>query len=119
MIRPCTVHESLYLHETGLLFNTTHLVNETRRFQNGSSVLLIRLSVLDSSLLLLHVNVDLTADKRLVFVPPPDINECESQPCLNGGECVDQVANFTCICPAGFTGMLCETGDLNSAPTLP
>lgn len=45
----------------------------------------------------------------------PDINECESQPCLNGGECIDQVANFTCVCPAAFTGTLCETGDLNSA----
>lgn len=42
----------------------------------------------------------------------PDINECESQPCLNGGECVDRVANFTCVCPPTFTGALCETGDL-------
>ncbi|XP_034035125.1 sushi, nidogen and EGF-like domain-containing protein 1 [Thalassophryne amazonica] len=45
----------------------------------------------------------------LYFFDPPDINECESQPCLNGGECIHQVTNFTCICPAPFTGALCET----------
>lgn len=54
---------------------------------------------------------------RWLFVLPPDINECEPQPCLGGGECVDQVANFTCVCPAAFTGELCQTGDFTLTGT--
>ena len=103
--------------------NTRHLVNETLCLWKGSSVLLIQLSALDGKILDFHVateesqcETESAADKRfssddLNFVCPPDINECESQPCLNGGECVDRPANFTCVCPATFTGALCETGD--------
>lgn len=50
----------------------------------------------------------------MAFVNPADIDECESQPCLNGGECIDRVNNFTCTCPAAFTGTLCETGEQKS-----
>lgn len=38
-----------------------------------------------------------------------DVNECNSNPCLNGATCIDNVASFTCSCPIGLTGMLCET----------
>lgn len=124
-----TLHSSWIFVSTwdGIALNTRHLVNETLCFQKGSSVLLIRLNVLDSNLLLFHVNTEKilnlsvnwinsgSASSFFFFVHPPDINECESQPCLNGGECVDKVANFTCICPAAFTGPLCETGDSNCA----
>ena len=37
-----------------------------------------------------------------------NIDECISNPCQNGGECVDQVDNFKCICLVGFSGHLCE-----------
>lgn len=50
-----------------------------------------------------------------LFASSLDVDECESQPCLNGAECVDQVANFTCLCPTSFTGALCETGECISA----
>lgn len=33
-------------------------------------------------------------------------NECWSNPCLNGGTCIDGIANFNCICLEGFTGSL-------------
>ncbi len=33
-----------------------------------------------------------------------DINECLSNPCVNGATCVDNVADYTCSCNAGFTG---------------
>lgn len=37
-----------------------------------------------------------------------DINECAISPCRNGGECVDLIGKFNCICPLGFSGSLCE-----------
>uniref|UniRef100_K1RC33 Fibropellin-1 n=1 Tax=Magallana gigas TaxID=29159 RepID=K1RC33_MAGGI len=37
-----------------------------------------------------------------------EIDECDSQPCLNGGVCVDQVNGFTCTCPQGYTNKTCD-----------
>ncbi|XP_053401382.1 uncharacterized protein LOC123549404 isoform X2 [Mercenaria mercenaria] len=47
-----------------------------------------------------------------------DVNECESNPCNNGGTCVDGVNKFTCTCVPGFTGETCEEGidECNSNP---
>jgi len=38
-----------------------------------------------------------------------DMNECESNPCLNNATCVDQIASFSCTCSIGFTGTYCES----------
>lgn len=32
------------------------------------------------------------------------INECSSEPCQNGGHCVDDVGAFRCVCSSGFEG---------------
>lgn len=37
-----------------------------------------------------------------------DVNECESNPCLNNGTCSDLVAGFNCSCTANYTGVRCE-----------
>lgn len=37
-----------------------------------------------------------------------DVDECSSAPCANGGECVDLVDGFKCICPIGYTGSQCQ-----------
>ena len=37
------------------------------------------------------------------------INNCESQPCLNGGSCVNGVNVYTCNCAPGYTGYNCQT----------
>lgn len=37
-----------------------------------------------------------------------DINECNSNPCMNGATCIDNIASFTCSCPIGIVGKLCE-----------
>ena len=42
------------------------------------------------------------------FFPQVDINECGSIPCLNGGNCTDQVDGFQCTCPPGWTGSNCQ-----------
>uniref|UniRef100_A0A5F8H4Y3 Sushi, nidogen and EGF-like domain-containing protein 1 n=1 Tax=Monodelphis domestica TaxID=13616 RepID=A0A5F8H4Y3_MONDO len=37
-----------------------------------------------------------------------EINECASQPCLNGGSCKDRIASFLCVCGPGYAGPRCE-----------
>ena len=47
-----------------------------------------------------------------------EINECESNPCHNGGICTDEVNGFSCTCAAGFTNDTCSTDidDCNPDP---
>ena len=47
-----------------------------------------------------------------IFVLAIDIDECESEPCQNGGTCDDEVNSYTCECVDGYTGLQCETGKL-------
>jgi Notch-like protein len=37
-----------------------------------------------------------------------DVDECDSNPCENGGRCLDQVNRFQCECLAGYVGEQCE-----------
>lgn len=39
-----------------------------------------------------------------------DINECDSEPCLNGATCYESVkqGQFVCICPPFYTGDFCH-----------
>ena len=34
-----------------------------------------------------------------------EIDECASNPCLNGGNCKDLIASYACICLLGFRGL--------------
>ena len=48
-----------------------------------------------------------------------DVKECENDPCLNGGTCVEDghIPNFReCICGTGYTGLTCETGECKATP---
>lgn len=38
-----------------------------------------------------------------------DVDECASDPCLNGGLCQHTPDAFRCLCAAGFAGGRCET----------
>lgn len=38
----------------------------------------------------------------------PDINECSSGPCQNGGTCTDGVNGYTCRCVSGWEGDRCD-----------
>lgn len=39
-----------------------------------------------------------------------NIDECSSNPCTNGGTCVDKIDSFKCHCPPGYADTLCQTG---------
>ena len=45
-----------------------------------------------------------------------DIDNCAPNPCQNDGECVDGIADFTCICVEGFTGKKCGTSNYIQPP---
>uniref|UniRef100_A0A8B9IB86 Sushi, nidogen and EGF like domains 1 n=1 Tax=Anser brachyrhynchus TaxID=132585 RepID=A0A8B9IB86_9AVES len=37
-----------------------------------------------------------------------EVDECQSEPCKNGGTCRDLPGSFVCFCPEGFVGIQCE-----------
>lgn len=43
------------------------------------------------------------------------INECDSNPCRNGGSCTDGESGYVCECPQGYFGTHCEHSVLNCA----
>ncbi|XP_042161593.1 protein jagged-1b isoform X2 [Oncorhynchus tshawytscha] len=47
-----------------------------------------------------------------------NINDCESNPCGNGGTCIDKVSVYQCICGDGWEGDHCETNidDCSTSP---
>ena len=40
-----------------------------------------------------------------------DIDECLSQPCVNGATCIDLVNQYQCVCLSGMYGQACELGE--------
>lgn len=63
---------------------------------------------------LLHVSARPWCSLLSPYLPPAqtlaEIDECRSQPCLNGGQCKDRIAEFLCVCEPGYTGLHCELG---------
>jgi hypothetical protein len=41
-----------------------------------------------------------------------NINDCISQPCKNGGRCIDGADSFECICPSSWSGDTCEDSNI-------
>ena len=45
---------------------------------------------------------------KLIWSLSVEIDECESSPCINGGQCEDQLNSYVCECQAGYEGAHCE-----------
>ena len=45
---------------------------------------------------------------RLYYVS--DTETCASNPCQNGGSCVDGIGSYSCSCPTGYEGDHCQIG---------
>jgi len=43
----------------------------------------------------------------MLFFYEPDIDDCQSSPCENGGICSDKLNDYTCSCIEGYTGKNC------------
>ncbi|KAI1897285.1 hypothetical protein AGOR_G00081750 [Albula goreensis] len=43
------------------------------------------------------------------------VKECDSNPCRNGGKCMDMEGGYQCTCPQGFEGLHCEHSLLTCA----
>uniref|UniRef100_A0A672R8D4 Protein crumbs homolog 1-like n=1 Tax=Sinocyclocheilus grahami TaxID=75366 RepID=A0A672R8D4_SINGR len=43
-----------------------------------------------------------------------DLDECRSNPCLNGGYCQNMVNKFQCVCVMTFAGKTCEVDNVSS-----
>ncbi|XP_060601390.1 sushi, nidogen and EGF-like domain-containing protein 1 [Ruditapes philippinarum] len=41
-----------------------------------------------------------------------NIDDCDPNPCLNGGTCIDGVNNYTCTCVDGWSGRNCEESNV-------
>ena len=43
-----------------------------------------------------------------------DIDDCDPNPCENGGTCGDLVSGYQCQCVDGYTGLYCQTSELTT-----
>ena len=46
-----------------------------------------------------------------------DLNDCQSNPCANGGTCTDGIDSYSCACATPFWGDNCECGPTTYTPT--
>ena len=46
-----------------------------------------------------------------------EINECASNPCMNGGTCTDLINMFQCMCRDSIGGATCNEGMLDISPS--
>ena len=46
--------------------------------------------------------------RNLQYLNLLDVNDCNGNPCNNGGTCKDGIGTYECFCPMGFNGTDCE-----------
>lgn len=63
-----------------------------------------------SKVVISNVPLDLTAD-HLTSTGVTNCETCAENPCVNNGVCQEAATDkgYTCLCPAGYSGKLCDT----------
>ncbi|XP_064184716.1 neurocan core protein-like isoform X1 [Anguilla rostrata] len=49
-----------------------------------------------------------TGTENSSLSPAPDTGACQSNPCQNGGTCIDKTESFICLCLASYGGATCD-----------
>ena len=75
-----------------------------------SSVQQVTLQCLFKHLLILYYYFKSVNDFAACLSFFLDIDDCDPNPCQNGGTCTDGVNNYRCSCAAGYTGYNCSIG---------
>ena len=57
-----------------------------------------------------NVNAQEINTQAQCFTIFTDINECASDPCMNGATCNDEVNKYRCTCVTGYAGYNCNAG---------
>ncbi|CAM9609887.1 unnamed protein product [Lampetra fluviatilis] len=48
------------------------------------------------------------APRLALLGPESDVNYCDQHRCRHRAECINKASNYTCVCPIGFRGDLCQ-----------
>lgn len=63
---------------------------------------------INGDMLNLLPNTNSAVRSRNVLVGHQRINQCENQPCMNSGQCIDLWFNYQCKCSLAYSGQNCD-----------
>ena len=61
----------------------------------------------------IHIIAEINFLQNCKYINVLDIDDCNTDPCNNGGTCEDNVNGYKCKCVDGFTGEHCQTSELS------
>jgi len=62
-----------------------------------------------------YINITESIGSKMIMAAPlSDGDQCQSNPCQNGGKCEDGMSTYTCWCQARFSGKNCELGKIHN-----